>query len=98
MKIKNLLAVSATAFALLSCNESDNNEDPTPVKGGLAAITIHVKGTTNTRALSGEESGSANENDIKLLEFFVFNADGSYQKYFKPATLAPNNQYTFLVM
>lgn len=97
MKIKNLLAVSVTAFALLSCNESDNNEDPTPVKGGLAAITIHVKGTTNTRALSGEESGSANENDIKLLEFFVFNADGSYQKYFKPTALAPNNQYTFLV-
>jgi len=31
------------------------------------------------------------------LEFFVFNSDGSYQKYFKPEVLAANNQYTFLV-
>lgn len=29
--------------------------------------------------------------------FFVFNSDGSYQKYFKPEVLATNNQYTFLV-
>lgn len=97
MKIKNLLAVSVTAFALLSCSESDNNLNSTPIKGGLAAITINVKGTTETRALTGEETGSDNENEINSLEFFIFNADGSYQKYFKPTALAPSNQYTFLV-
>jgi hypothetical protein len=97
MKIKNLLAVCVTAFALLSCSDSDNNQDLLPSEGGLAAITVKIKGTADTRALSGEEAGSANENDINLLEFFVFNADGSYQKYFKPAALASDNQYTFLV-
>ena len=33
MKLRNLLAVSATAFTLLSCNDSDNH--PTPGKGCL---------------------------------------------------------------
>ena len=97
MKIKNLLAVCVTAFALLSCSDSDNNQYSLPSEGGLAAITVKIKGTADTRALSGEEAGSANENDINLLEFFVFNADGSYQKYFKPTALASGNQYTFLV-
>lgn len=97
MRIKNLLAVSATAFALLSCNDSDNNLNPAPNKGELAAITVKVKGTTNTRALAGEEAGTANENDINSLEFFVFNADNTYQKYYKPASPASDNQYTFLV-
>ncbi|MEI3497536.1 MAG: fimbrial protein [Barnesiella intestinihominis] len=56
-----------------------------------------MKGSTVTRAQTGEEAGSADENAIKSLEFFVFNSDGSYQKYFKPEVLAANNQYTFLV-
>lgn len=97
MKLKNVLAVSVAALALLSCNNSDVNSDPSLDKGGLAAITINVKGTTETRALAGGEAGTSAENDIKSLEFFVFNGDGSYQMYFKPATLTSNNQYTFLV-
>lgn len=97
MRIKNLLAVSATAFALLSCNDSDNNLNQAPNKGELAAITVKVKGTTDTRALAGEEPGVANENDINSLEFFVFNSDNTYQKYYKPANLTSDNQYTFLV-
>ena len=97
MKIKKILAVYATAFALLSCSDSDNNLNPAPDQGGLAAITINVKGNVGTRALTGDEAGSAKENDIKSLEFFVFNGDGSYQKYYKPTALTPNSQYTFLV-
>ena len=31
------------------------------------------------------------------MEFFVFNSDGSFQKYYKPASVASDNQYTFLV-
>ena len=97
MKIKKILAVYATALALLSCSDSDNNLNPAPDQGGLAAITINVKGNVGTRALTGDEAGSAKENDIKSLEFFVFNGDGSYQKYYKPTALTPNSQYTFLV-
>lgn len=76
MKLRNLLAVSVTAFTLLSCNDSDNNLNPAPNQGELAAITVKVKGNADTRALTGEETGSANENDINSLEFFVFNNDG----------------------
>ena len=97
MKIKNLLAVSMAAFVLLSCNDSDNGLSEPAVQGKKAAITVNIKGNADTRALSGEVTGSTDENAIKSLEFFVFNADGSYQKYFKPEALASNNQYTFLV-
>ena len=98
MKIKCFLAVSVTAFTLLSCNESDDALPPVSSEtNGPAAITIKVKGTADTRALTGEEAGAANENDINTLEFFVFNADNSYQKYYKPANLSSDNQYTFLV-
>lgn len=97
MKLRNLLAVSVTAFTLLSCNDSDNNLNPAPNKGELAAITVKVKGNADTRALTGEETGSANENDINSLEFFVFNNDGSFQKYYKPTSVVSDNQYTFLV-
>lgn len=97
MKIKNLLAVSMAAFVLLSCNDSDNGLSEPAVQGKKATITVNIKGNADTRALSGEVSGSTDENAIKSLEFFVFNADGSYQKYFKPEALASNNQYTFLV-
>lgn len=97
MKIKNLLAVSMAAFVLLSCNDSDNGLSEPAVQGKKAAITVNIKGNADTRALSGEVAGSTDENAIKSLEFFVFNADGSYQKYFKPEALASNNQYTFLV-
>ena len=95
MKLRNLLAVSATAFTLLSCNDSDNH--PTPGKGELTPITVNIKGNADTRALTGEETGATNENDINSLEFFVFNSDGSFQKYYKPASVASDNQYTFLV-
>lgn len=97
MKLRNLLAVSVTAFTLLSCNDSDNNLNPAPNQGELAAITVKVKGNADTRALTGEETGSANENDINSLEFFVFNNDGSFQKYYKPTSVVSDNQYTFLV-
>ena len=40
MKLRNLLAVSVTAFTLLSCNDSDNNLNPAPNQGELAAITV----------------------------------------------------------
>ena len=95
MKLRNLLAVSATAFTLLSCNDSDNH--PTPGKGELTPITVNIKGNADTRALTGEETGATNENDINSLEFFVFNSDGSFQKYYKPVSVASDNQYTFLV-
>ena len=95
MKLRNLLAVSATAFTLLSCNDSDNH--PTPGKGELTPITVNIKGNADTRALTGEETGATNENNINSLEFFVFNSDGSFQKYYKPASVASDNQYTFLV-
>ena len=72
MKLRNLLAVSATAFTLLSCNDSDNH--PTPGKGELTPITVNIKGNADTRALTGEETGATNENDINSLEFFVFNS------------------------
>lgn len=55
MKLRNLLAVSATAFTLLSCNDSDNH--PTPGKGELTPITVNIKGNADTRALTGEETG-----------------------------------------
>lgn len=42
------------------------------VQGKKAAITVKIKGSTVTRAQTGEEAGSANENAIKSLEFFVF--------------------------
>ena len=93
MKLRNLLAVSATAFTLLSCNDSDNH--PTPGKGELTPITVNIKGNADTRALTGEETGATNENDINSLEFFVFNSDGSFQKYYKPASVASDNQYTY---
>lgn len=86
MKLRNLLAVSATAFTLLSCNDSDNH--PAPGKGELTPITVNIKGNADTRALTGEETGATNENDINSLEFFVFNSDGSFQKYYKPASVA----------
>lgn len=54
MKLRNLLAVSATAFTLLSCNDSDNH--PTPGKGELTPITVNIKGNADTRALTGEET------------------------------------------
>ena len=60
MKLRNLLAVSATAFTLLSCNDSDNH--PTPGKGELTPITVNIKGNADTRALTGEETGATNEN------------------------------------
>ena len=59
MKLRNLLAVSATAFTLLSCNDSDNH--PTPGKGELTPITVNIKGNADTRALTGEETGATNE-------------------------------------
>ena len=45
MKLRNLLAVSATAFTLLSCNDSDNH--PTPGKGELPPITVNIKGNAD---------------------------------------------------
>lgn len=56
MKLRNLLAVSATAFTLLSCNDSDNH--PAPGKGELTPITVNIKGNADTRALTGEETGA----------------------------------------
>ena len=97
MRIKNLWAVAITVCTLLSCSDSDNSMNEPIVQGKKAAITVKIKGSTVTRAQTGEEAGSADENAIKSLEFFVFNSDGSYQKYFKPEVLATNNQYTFLV-
>ncbi len=97
MRIKNLWAVAITVCTLLSCSDSDNSMNEPIVQGKKAAITVKIKGSTVTRAQTGEEAGSADENAIKSLEFFVFNSDGSYQKYFKPEVLAANNQYTFLV-
>ncbi|MFL1684552.1 MULTISPECIES: fimbrial protein [Bacteroidales] len=97
MRIKNLCMISAMSFALLSCSDSDDTSTPTNIQGKKASITVSIKGNADTRSLAGEEAGSAEENDIKSLEFFVFNADGTYQKYFKPEDLALNNQYTFLV-
>lgn len=97
MKIKCFLAVYATALTLLSCNDSDSNLNPLPDNEAQTAITIKVKGTAGTRALTAEEAGIGNENEINSLEFFVFNADNSYQKYYKPASLSSDNQYTFLV-
>ena len=93
MRIKNLWAVAITVCTLLSCSDSDNSMNEPIVQGKKAAITVKIKGSTVTRAQTGEEAGSANENAIKSLEFFVFNSDGSYQKYFKPEFLAANNQY-----
>ena len=97
MRIKNLWAVAITVCTLLSCSDSDNSMNEPIVQGKKAAITVKIKGSTVTRAQTGEEAGSADENAIKSLEFFVFNSDGSYQTYFKPEVLAANNQYTFLV-
>ena len=97
MRIKNLWAVAITVCTLLSCSDSDNSMNEPIVQGKKAAITVKIKGSTVTRAQTGEEAGSADENAIKSLEFFFFNSDGSYQKYFKPEVLATNNQYTFLV-
>lgn len=97
MRIKNLCMISAMSFALLSCSDSDDTSTPANIQGKKASITVSIKGNADTRSLAGEEAGSAEENDIKSLEFFVFNADGTYQKYFKPEDLALNNQYTFLV-
>lgn len=54
MKLRNLLAVSATAFTLLSCNDSDNH--PTPGKGELTPITVNIKGNADTRALTGVDT------------------------------------------
>ena len=48
----------------------------------------YVEGNADTRALTGEETGATNENDINSLEFFVFNSDGSFQKYYKPASVS----------
>ena len=49
MKIKCFLAVSVTAFTLLSCNDSDDALPPVSSENnGPAAITIKVKGTADT--------------------------------------------------
>lgn len=97
MKLQNLLLVTLTSMALLSCNDSDDGIETPAAQVKKAVVTINIKGNTITRALSEEVPGTGNENDIKSLEFFVFNGDGSFQKYFKPEAPAANSQYTFLV-
>ena len=97
MKLQNLLLVTLTSMALLSCNDSDDGIETPAAQVKKAVVTINIKGNTITRALSEEVPGTGNENDIKSLEFFVFNGDGSCQKYFKPEAPAANSQYTFLV-
>ena len=89
--------VTLTSMALLSCNDSDDGIETPAAQVKKAVVTINIKGNTITRALSEEVPGTGNENDIKSLEFFVFNGDGSFQKYFKPEAPAANSQYTFLV-
>ena len=97
MKFQNLLSIALTSMVLLSCNDSDNGIETPAAQVKKAFVTINIKGNTITRALSEEVPGTGIENDIKSLEFFVFNANGSFQKYFKPETTVQNNQYTFLV-
>ena len=94
MKLRNLLAVSATAFTLLSCNDSDNH--PTPGKVSYPHYRQYKRKCRHP-CTDRRRNGPTNENDINSLEFFVFNSDGSFQKYYKPASVASDNQYTFLV-
>lgn len=94
MKLFKFFAAFFAAFALVSCNNSDDNVAPNP-KGGEALITVKIEGT-NTRALDGTETATDAENKINSLEFFVFNDNGTFQKYYKPASLS-GSQYSFLV-
>lgn len=61
MRIKNLWAVAITVCTLLSCSDSDNSMNEPIVQGKKAAITVKIKGSTVTRAQTGEEAGSADE-------------------------------------
>ena len=56
MRIKNLWAVAITVCTLLSCSDSDNSMNEPIVQGKKAAITVKIKGSTVTRAQTGEES------------------------------------------
>ena len=54
MKLQNLLLVTLTSMALLSCNDSDDGIETPAAQVKKAVVTINIKGNTITRALSEE--------------------------------------------
>ncbi len=73
-KILTLALIVAMA-ALSGCQK--DNKTKTPETGNDAEVQLILGNSTMTKAPSGEEEGSAAENAIKVLEFYVFDQNGN---------------------
>lgn len=73
--MKKLLAFAlAASLGIVGCNKS---AEPIDKQGGeLTEVTVKLDGQALTRADGTPENGVLNENDINIVEFYVFNADG----------------------
>lgn len=78
MKTSKFLAFSLAALAFGACsndNDADNGGSNKQQTQNAATIEISVKNATVPRSTT--ETGTAAERNISVLEFYVFNADGS---------------------
>ena len=82
MKIKRLLIGMLACSAMVACTNEDviDNPNDNPVlngeKGYLKVKLVNTSGSTG-RAADGFEEGSANENEVKTVDFFFYN-NGAY--------------------
>ncbi len=75
MKMKKLLAFALVAsLGIVGCNKS--NEPVDQPGGELTEVVVKLDGQARTMADGTPENGILNENDINIVEFYVFNADG----------------------
>lgn len=79
MKTINFFAaMTLFAFTFVACSQSD--DDANEKVKGIAKVTLNISSPSSTRGIDGEEIGTDAENNIKSVEFYVFNSDGTVDK------------------
>jgi len=100
MKVTKFLTfVFAMAMLFSSCKKDELDGVDTPGgSGGNASLTVLLNSSKGTRNSDGSDAGTAAERKINEVEFFVFEADGTrdrFNGYIKFDEAA--NEYTFPV-
>lgn len=73
---KLFFLTAATLFALVGCNKEEGVQSKTPEFGDATSVQFTLR-APKTRAQTGEtETGSAAENKVSSLEFYVFDSTG----------------------
>jgi hypothetical protein len=88
-KISSLLMLFA-AIALMTACSSD---DTIVQENGVGKVTVQIKGGATTAVSRATQAGTQAENEIKSLEIYVFNSDGSLDTKVGQTTTAAGTGY-----